>query len=175
MSGTAPRLLLTDSREKWTQDGSTDTHIKDYLIKHDIPYKVVKLDTGDYTFDGTIVVDRKQNLEEVSRNLLNRNDSSRFWREVRRAYQSGIKLVILVEHGPSVKSINDVAKWRSAYSGVSGRAVVDAMIRCEMAYGVVWQFCSKRSTAKKIIEILSSSDKLNNKIKLKGENNNGKH
>lgn len=156
MSGTEPHVLLVDSREQWTQPNrKEDNHIKDYLIRHNIPYKVEKLDTGDYTFDGTVVVDRKQNLEEVSRNLLNRNDSSRFWREIRRAFQSGIKLVILVEHGPSVKSINDVAKWRSAYSGVSGRAVVDAMIRCEMAYGVVWRFCSKRSTAKQIIEILN--------------------
>lgn len=156
MSNQTPRLLWVDSREQWTQPNRReDNHIKDYLVKHNIPYKVEALKIGDYTFDGTIVVDRKQNLEEVSRNLMNRNDSSRFWREVRRAYQNGIKLVVLVEHGPSVKSINDVAKWRSAYSGVSGRAVVDAMIRCEMAYQVKWQFCSKRSTAKRIIEILT--------------------
>jgi len=159
----AGMMWCFDSREK------KNSHITAYFDKHNIPYKIVPLPVGDYTIDGsTIVVDRKQNLEEVSRNLLNRNDSSRFWREVRRAYQSGIKLVILVEHGPSVKSINDVAKWRSAYSGVSGRAVVDAMIRCEMAYGVVWRFCSKRSTAKQIISILSNNENL------KGDNTHGK-
>ena len=148
-------ILRCDSREKWTQPNSKDTHIKAYLERHQIPYTVQALDVGDYTIDGlNVAVDRKQNLEEVARNLMNRADSSRFWREVRRAYNSGIHLIVLVEHGPDVKTVNDVAKWRSAYSGVSGRHVVDAMIRCEMSYGVEWQFCSKRSTAKRIIELL---------------------
>lgn len=156
MSGTAPRLLLTDSREKWTQDCSTDTHIKDYLVKHDIPYKVVKLDVGDYTFEGSkIVVDRKMGLLEVARNLTNKSDSYRFWREVRRAYQQGIQLVILVESGPSVLSINDVPSWSSEYTKVTGRAIQREMLRLELSYGVRWQFCSKRSTAKRIIEILT--------------------
>lgn len=149
------RTVLTDSREKWTQPGSADTHIKSYFEKHGIPYDVLPLKTGDYTYEGSnIVIDRKHNLEEVARNLTNRSDSSRFWREVRRAYQQGIQLVILVESGPSVLSINDVPKWKSKYSPVSGRTVQTEMIRLEQAYSIEWQFCSKRSTAKRIIEIL---------------------
>ena len=154
-----PRTVITDSREKWTQPGSTDTHIKSYFEKHGIPYKVRTLDTGDYTYENhSIVVDRKQNLDEVARNLTNRSDSSRFWREVRRAYKSGLKLIVLVESGPSVLSINDVAKWKSKYSPVSGRKVQAEMIRCEMAYGVRWVFCSKRSTAKRIVELLDGKE-----------------
>ena len=148
-------IIIADSREKWTQPGSTDTHIKDYFEKHGIAYIVQKLDVGDYTYPGSnIAVDRKQNLDEVARNLTNRSDSARFWREVRRAYRSGVKLVILVESGPSVLSINDVPKWKSKYSPVTGRRVQIEMIRLEVSYGVRWVFCSKRSTAKKIIEIL---------------------
>lgn len=149
------RTVLTDSREKWTQPGNTDAHIKSYFESHSIPYIVQKLDVGDYTYEGlNIAVDRKHSLDEVARNLTNRSDSSRFWREVRRAYQQGIQLVILVESGPSVLSINDVPKWKSKYSPVSGRTVQSEMIRLEQAYSVEWQFCSKRSTAKRIIEIL---------------------
>lgn len=149
------RTILTDSREKWTQPGSTDTHIKSYFEKHSVPHIVQKLDVGDYTYENhNIAVDRKQNLDEVAKNLTNRSDSSRFWREVRRAYQQGIQLVVLVESGPSVLSINDVPKWKSKYSKVTGRSIQTEMIRLEQAYRVRWCFCSKRSTAKRIIEIL---------------------
>ena len=150
-------MLIIDTREKWTHDGSQDMHIRKYLDKHGIEYEIRKLDVGDYMLDDNpkLVVDRKHNLEEVARNLMNRSDSARFWREVRRAHESGIQLVILVESGPSVLEINQVPKWRSNYSQVTGRRIIDEMIRLEMSYGVRWSFCSKTSTGKRIMEILS--------------------
>lgn len=153
--GVARLICYVDSREKWTHPNSTDTHIKDYLERNGIPYEVRKLDVGDYTYDSAkITVDRKSGIGEVATNLTNRSDSARFWREVRRAYQQGIHLVVLVESGPSVLTINDVPKWKSKYSKVTGRTIQIEMIRLEHAYGVRWVFCSKRSTAKRIIEIL---------------------
>ena len=153
------KTLHVDSREKWTQPNSTDTHIKDYLERNGIPYEVRKLDVGDYTYEGSnITVDRKQSLSECASNLLNRNDSARFWREVRRAKEQGLKLIILVEAGPAVKNINDVAKWKSKYSPVSGRSLIDAMIRVEYSYQTTFKFCSKASTAKRIIELLEGKD-----------------
>lgn len=153
------KVLLCDRREKWTQGNPAGSNVKDYLIRNQIPYKVWTLDTGDYTYEGSnIVVDRKMSLAECASNLLNRNDSARFWREVRRAKEQGLKLIILVEAGPSVKNINDVARWKSKYSPVSGRSLIDAMIRTEMSYGVVWKFCSKASTAKRIIELLEGKE-----------------
>lgn len=65
-----------------------------------------------------VSVDTKQDLEELSRNLMNRSDHSRFWKEVRKANENGIKLIILCEHGGQIKSIPDVAKWHSKYSPV---------------------------------------------------------
>ena len=158
-------ILLVDSREKWTQQNSTDRHISAYLERRGIEYKVQKLDVGDYALEGNphIVVDRKQDLSECASNLLTKRDSSRFWREVRRAHEQGIKLVILVESGATAKTINDVAKWRSPYSRVTGRMLINEMVRVEMAYGVVWKFCDRRSTGRRIIEILdgdSSESKL---------------
>ena len=152
-------LLLIDSREKWTQKDSADTHIKRYLDRHNVLYEVKKLDCGDYMFDGgKISVDRKQSLGEVAANLTNRSDSARFWREVRRAHETGIQLVVLVESGPAVLSIHDVPKWKSKYSQVTGRSIQTEMIRLEYSYGVVWKFCSKLSTAKRIIEILNGGE-----------------
>ena len=149
-------MLIVDSREKWTQPGNSDEHLKSYFGKHGIEYEVRKLDCGDYMLEENplLTVDRKQSLEELARNLMNRKDSSRFWREVRRCHDSGIKLVVLIESGPAVLDINQVPRWRSKYSPVTGRRLIDEMIRLEMSYGVRWVFCSKRSTGKMICEIL---------------------
>lgn len=153
-------MLLVDSREKWTQPNSTDTHIKDYFDRHGIEYEVKALSCGDYMLDGqpNITVDRKQSLQELSSNLLNKADSARFWREVRRAHEQGIKLVVLIESGRTVKTINDVVRWKSKYSPVNGRRLIDEMIRLEMSYGCVFKFCDRRSTGKRIIEILSGKE-----------------
>ena len=153
-------MLIVDSREKWTQSNSSDVHLRNYFEKHSIEYEVRKLDCGDYMLEDNplLSIDRKQSLEELARNLMNRKDSSRFWREVRRCHSGGIKLVVLVESGPAVLDINQVPKWRSKYSPVTGRRMIDEMIRLEAAYGVRWVFTSRRSTGKKIIEILTGTE-----------------
>ena len=105
-----------------------------------------------------ISVDRKQNLSELSRNLTNKTDHSRFWKEVRRAKEQRIKLYILCEHGGKIKSIQDVALWNDKYSGVSGRHLMDEIYRVHISYGVEFLFCDKRCTARKIIEILTGGN-----------------
>ena len=73
--------VIIDSREKKCD------HIKAWFDKNGIEYEVKKLDVGDFMLEGNekISVDRKQNLSELSRNLTNKSDHSRFWKEVRRA------------------------------------------------------------------------------------------
>ena len=146
-----------DTREKRNE------HIKAYFDKHGIDYEIRKLDVGDYQIEGKpqISVDRKRNLQELSKNLMNAKDHSRFWKEVRRAMEQKIKLFVLVEHGGQIKSIEDVAKWTDKYSGVSGRSLANEIYRVHIAYSVEFIFCDKRSTARRIIEILEGeNDKL---------------
>ena len=144
-------VLLEDTRNK---DGKHE-NVRRYCLKHGIEIVRQKLNVGDYMFpDGPISIDTKEHLEELGRNLMNRSDASRFWREVRRAREDSILLVVLCEHGGNVKSINDVPKWKSKYSQLHGRRLIDEMIRLEMSYGIRWEFCDKRSTGKRIIEIL---------------------
>jgi thioredoxin reductase len=100
------------------------------------------------------VIDRKRNLDEVAGNLKTK-DSGRFWREIRRARAEHIKLIILVEHGGQIHNIRDVANWSSKYSWITGRQVMEEMYRTHMAYGVEWLFCDKRSTGRKIVELLT--------------------
>lgn len=148
-------VLLCDSREKWTQN-NYDKHISAYFDRHGIAWKVQKLDVGDYQIDGdpSVSIDRKKSLDELATNLLNRSDSCRFWREVRRSYAQGTKLIVLCECGGNYKTVNDLKTWRSRYSGVSGRRLLDEIVRCERAYGVQFKLCDKRSTARLIIELL---------------------
>ena len=114
-----------------------------------------KLDVGDYMLaeKPNVSVDRKKDLGELLTNLCS-SDSSRFWREVRRAHERKIKLYILCEHGGAIKRIDDVKKWQSKYSKVSGKTLAERMYKVHIAYGVEFLFCDKRSTGRRIMEIL---------------------
>lgn len=142
-------MITCDTREKkWD-------HIRFFFDRMGIEYEVKKLDFADYSNPARpgIVVDRKQNLNEVATNLCSK-DSSRFWREIRGAHKAGIKVVILVEHGPEIKAIRDVAAWKNQYGSMHGNRLMQEMFRTSMAYGVEWRFCSKAETAVRIMEIL---------------------
>ncbi len=142
-------MILCDTREK------KNGHVLSYFDKHGIPYSIQTVHTGDYmdTKRMDITVDRKQNLEELCGNLCAKN--TRFWKEVRRSKEEGLKMVVLCEHGGKIKSIKDVAKWKSKYSRVSGKRLMEEIYRVHIAYGVEFLFCDKRSTGKMILEILN--------------------
>lgn len=119
-----------------------------------------KLDVGDYMIspDGAVSVDRKQNLLEVCGNLAQQH--RRFSAECLRAKEAGVKLVILVEHGGKIRSLEDVYGWKNPRLSVSPYALsgprVCALMRAYVAkYGVEWAFCRKQDTGKKILDILS--------------------
>lgn len=145
-------MILIDTREKKFD------HIKDYFDAHEIPYKMQLLLCGDYMRDDRpgLSIDRKRNLEEISGNLC--TPENRFWREMRRARDQGIHMVVLIEHGGQIKSLDDVRKWHSKYSKVSGTQLRAEMIRISLAYDVEFQFCAKVSTGRRIIEILYAND-----------------
>lgn len=146
-------MIIVDSREK------KNSHILKYFIRNDIDYIVQKMDVADYQIKSkdNLVIDRKQNLDELSRNLTNRSDHARFWKEVRRAKERGIKMIVLCEHGGQIKNIQSVANWVSKYSPVSGRHLMEEIYRVHIAYGVDFLFCDKRSTGRVIIELLGGS------------------
>ena len=149
-------MLLCDTRERWTQHKRPPADsIGDWFLRHGVNYHVQKLDVGDYMIEGgSVTVDTKQDLEELSRNLMNKADRARFMKEVRRARDRGLHLVVLCRHGDDIQSIPDVAKWHSDFTCVSGRALMDEIYRVHIAYGVDFLFCDKESSAKKILEIL---------------------
>ena len=92
----------------------------------------MKLDVGDYMSDENpnITVDTKYGLDELAKNLTNKADHARFMREVRRAYAARITLIVLVEQR-GIKGTNDVLRWRSKHSPVTGAALVREMFRTD--------------------------------------------
>lgn len=143
-------MIICDTREK------KNDHILDYFNRHGIQYGIDSMKTGDYMDSDKpeLVIDRKQNLDELRQNLCSR-DKNRFWREVRRAKDEGRKLVILCEHGDGIKALPDVRHWISEQNTkVTGRQLYNEAFRCHIGYGVEFLFCEKSETAKRIIEIL---------------------
>ena len=142
-------MIICDTREK------KNKAILKYFDTHRIPYVEKKLETGDYMNSNRmdIVIDRKQNLGEILKNLCS-SDKSRFWKEIRRAHQDGIRFIILCEHGGPYKSLKDVAAYKDKFSKVPGRKLMDMMYAAQMAYGVEYEFCAKGDTGRRIVEIL---------------------
>ena len=88
-----------------------------------------KLLVGDYmSLDNPrLIIDRKQDLQEICGNV--RQDHERFKRELLKAMDAGIQLVILIEHGPDIRCLEDVyffyqpetTRWRWKTVEVGGK------------------------------------------------------
>lgn len=143
-------MLTIDTREKRWE------HIRKWLEANQIPYSVEKVPCGDYTLRGKpqLAVERKRNLEEISYNLFNRNDKHRFMREVRRAAEQGVRLVLLIEHGNGVRSLQDLAAWQDPKTKVPGTALAARLETLRVAYGVKTVFCDKPHAAQTILQLL---------------------
>lgn len=118
-----------------------------------------KLYVGDYArIDNmTTVIDRKQNLNELAGNVIEK----RFHTEIQRAHEHGIKIIFLIEHGRNIRDLIDVLFWDNPRLKESPRCISgDHLFKCMNTmtdrYGVEWQFCTKSETGKRIIEILKS-------------------
>ena len=142
-------MILCDTREQ------KNDHILRYFEQNDIPFRVQKLDTGDYMMEGcsSLSIDRKQNLTELCSNLYSSKDKGRFWRELRRSKDEHLKLIFLIEDN-EVQRLDDVKRWRSRFSRVPGFVLYNEICRCSIAYGVEFLFCDKKNSGKRIMELL---------------------
>lgn len=127
-----------------------------------------KLWVADYQlFDNPhLVVDRKQNLSELCNNVV--QDHKRFRDELVRAQEVGISVVILVEHGGGIKSLDDVPNWvnprlKVSPLAVSGERLYKILKAMEYTYKVRFEFCTKAQTGKRILQILTEGKDGNTK------------
>lgn len=138
-----------------------------------------KLLVGDYmNLDNPrVIIDRKQNLQELCGNVCQQHE--RFRRELIKALQAGIQLIILVEHGQDIKSLEDVYFWQNprkheirwrivngkrekyvtSAKAVDGQQLYKSLCTIRDRYNVRFEFCEKKDTGNKIIELLTETNK----------------
>lgn len=144
-----------------------DTREKDHAIqrilaefeKQGVRFFRSKLYVGDYQRldNGRLVVDRKKDLQEIAGNVTQQHE--RFRRELERARDAKIRLVILCEHGGQVRSVEDVERWQNprlkeSPGAMTGERLAKIMRTMAARYGIRWEFCDKRQTGKRILDIL---------------------
>ena len=139
-----------------------------------VEYFRSKLYVGDYqSLDNPrLVIDRKKDLQELCGNVCQQHE--RFKAELVRAIQSGIKIVILCEHGEDIQTMEDVYFWqnprkhKAIWKTVNGKRIrtvtsEKAVDGCQLykslctirdRYNVDFVFCNKDETGRKIVEIL---------------------
>ena len=163
-------LLICDSRQQLGKH----KNIEAYCRRMGIETVRKKLDTGDYMLGerrngevipiGKISVDTKQNLLELSSNIMS-NDHRRFRDECIRAKDKGIQLVILVEEYPPFGKVDlwEVPRWESSgkyhkhgdpMTLVPPAALRKAMITMMQKYGVHFMFCNRLQSPARVIKIL---------------------
>ena len=147
--------IQIDTREhKWEL-----ARVERQLAKEGDKTNTSKLYVGDYqSLDRPrLVVDRKKSLLELCSNVTQGHE--RFRKELLRAEDAGIKLVILCEED-GIDSLEDVYFWDNPRLVESPRATTGAQLYRSLCtirdrYGVRIEFCKKSETGKKIIEILT--------------------
>ena len=152
------RLLLIDTREK----PKAIENILAAFEAEGVPVARTKLlfgDYADYNRPG-IVVDRKQNIAELAKNVT--VDRQRFVAELDRAKAANARLVILVEQNRykdrdkwiSVKELSDLMLWSNPHTKIRGEKVFRVLSELIYKYNISVIFCDKRVTGKRILEII---------------------
>lgn len=147
--------IIHDTRDKAGKHENVDN----YLMANGHMIIRSKLFVGDVARldNQTTVIDLKRNLTECCLNLAQQH--KRFTAECIRAQENGIKLVVLVEHGGQIKSLESIKNWvnprlKVSPYAISGERLYRLMLTYSDKYGVEWRFCDKRSTGRIIVEIL---------------------
>ena len=162
--------IQIDSREK----AKAITKIIKTFDENGVNHFSSKLLVGDYmNLDNPrLIIDRKQNLQELCGNVCQQHE--RFKKELVKAMQANIQLIILVEHGPDVKSIEDVYFWQNprkhevrwrmvngkrekyvvSAKAVDGNQLYKSLCTIRDRYNVRFEFCEKKDTGKRIMELL---------------------
>lgn len=164
--------IIVDTREH----ASEWNRISKQFDELEVKYFRSKLYCGDYqSMDNTrLVVDRKKDLQELCGNVCQQHE--RFKAELVRAIEQGIKIVILCEHGPEIKSLEDVWFWQNprkhkviwktvngkrvktviSDKAVDGNQLYKSLCTIRDRYNVDFVFCTKEETGRRIVEILSN-------------------
>ena len=157
-------VVQIDTREK---PKAIENIVKEF-DKQGVKHIRSKLYSGDFMLlsNPYLTIDRKQNLNELCNNVV--QDHKRFRDELIRAQEVGISVVVLVEHGGGIKSLDDVPNWvnprlKVSPLAVSGERLYKILKAMEYTYNVRFEFCTKAQTGKRILQILTEGKDGNTK------------
>lgn len=153
-------VIQIDTREhKWER-----ARIEMQLSKAGVKTISSKLYVGDYqSLDNPrVVIDRKKDLQELCGNVCQQHE--RFRKELLRALDAGIKIIILCEHGADIACLEDVYFWdnpRIAKSpkATTGKSLYASLCTIRDKYNVQFEFCQKSETGNRIMELLDNGEK----------------
>ena len=133
-----------------------------------------KLYCGDYQSldNGRLVIDRKKDLLELCGNVTQQHE--RFRRELIRAKEAGIRVIVLCEHGEGIRDLMDVFFWENprkskrkwivedgkpkqvpAYpNATDGPQLLKTLYTIQQKYGVSFMFCDPADTGETIVKLL---------------------
>ena len=128
------------------------------------------LKTGDFTlvvqlpnqqqinFQDKIIIERKNSLNELCQNLFDdkdKNGMTRFERELKRAKEQGIKVILLVETEDMHSKILSSKHFRyDKASKVSPKAFNAILRSLQAKYNITIEYCNKKDSARLIHDIL---------------------
>lgn len=185
-----------ETKHKWFADNGIELvtlplPVGDYILIDDAVQAVldrkakrgIEVKKMDLLGVTRVSVDTKSGLEEVYGNLCGKSHP-RFRDECILAQENGIQLIILVEDGFKIRTLEDVRNWVNprlysycrkyriptrgdmmanirefvGHGGEkppqSGEWMYKAMLTMSERYSVRWCFCDKRSTGERIVELL---------------------
>ena len=143
-----------------------------------VDYIRSKLWVGDYmNLDNPrLVIDRKKDLQELVGNVTGQHE--RFTRELTRAMEKGIHLIILCEHVEDIPELTDVYFWDKPRLHITDWAIVEgkpckvpkypkatkgeslykSLVTIRDKYNVEFMFCDKSDTGYEIMKILEDGN-----------------
>ena len=153
-------IIQIDSREK----ARAIEKILREFDKQGVKHISSKLYAGDYVDmeHPLLIIDRKQNIREIASNVT--SEHKRFKAELEKVKEIGAKMIILSEEdtidGKPIESLEDIMLWepKPGQGTVSGMRVYKILANWVRVYPLEVQFCNRRYTGKRIIEILGGSN-----------------
>lgn len=153
-------IIQIDSREK----ARAIEKILREFDKQGVKHISSKLYAGDYIDmeHPLLIIDRKQNIREIASNVT--SEHKRFKAELEKVKEIGAKMIILIEEdtidGKPIESLEDIMLWepKPGQGTVSGMRVYKILANWVRVYPLEVQFCNRRYTGKRIIEILGGSN-----------------
>lgn len=139
--------IICDTREQ-------DRHCQEWFEANNIPCKVRKLDTGDYsaqlgdmTMERSVAIERKRSLDELCGNMT--TDRDRFEREFLRAKAHGLHIFLIIEN----------ATWGDIFLGnyrskLPSKSLVASILSWIARFDVTLLFCRPEETPRIIYGIL---------------------